>query len=64
MSKVKVYRYKRPYDGRADSEPIADRMATRDFIQRANCTIIEETELEVDCSKVDSFGKTDIGFAG
>ncbi len=60
MGKVKVYGYRRPYDARVDNEPIASCMATREFIERSHCTIIEGTELEVDSSKVNLAGKTEI----
>jgi hypothetical protein len=60
---VKVYRYRRPYDARTDSEAVADRMATREFIERFGLTLIEGTELEVDSSLVNAEGQTALGFA-
>lgn len=64
MGKVTVYKYRRPYDGRTDSQPVADRMATREFIERPNygLTLIEGTGIEVDSSLVDEEGKTALGF--
>ena len=64
MGTVKIYKYKTTYNGQVDGEPIAKRMGTRSFIEEIKCTLIEETELEVDSSKVDASGKTEIGFVG
>jgi hypothetical protein len=62
MATVKVYRYRRPYDLHTDSEPVADRMATREFIERFGLTLIEGTEAEVDASLVNAEGQTALGF--
>jgi hypothetical protein len=64
MGTVKVYRFRTPYNSETDSEPVLKRMGTRKFIEEIHGTVIEETELEVDSSKVDDAGKTEIGFKG
>jgi hypothetical protein len=64
MATVKVYRFKRMYDPNKDDEPVPNYMGTRKFIEDVKGTILEETELEVDSSKVDAMGKTEIGFKG
>lgn len=64
MGTVKVYNYKRPYDPRIDELGFSRRMATREYIELVGGTIIQETELEVDRSKVDSEGKTHLDFTG
>lgn len=64
MGTVKVYRFKRIYDPNKDDEPVPNYMGTRKFIEDVKGTIMEETELEVDSSKVDASGKTEIGFKG
>jgi hypothetical protein len=65
MSKVKIYKYKMLYNPGTDYEKIAKRMGTRSYIETLKgCSIIEKSELEVDSSKVDTEGKTEIGFMG
>jgi hypothetical protein len=63
MGTVKVYNYKRRY---IEDEQVAysRRMAVRKYIKRIGGTVIEETELEIDSSKVDEEGKTEIDFFG
>jgi hypothetical protein len=63
MGTVKVYNYKRRY---IEDEQVAysRRMAVRKYIKRIGGTVIEETELEIDSSKVDEDGKTEIDFFG
>jgi hypothetical protein len=64
MDKVIVYRYRRPYDSRTDSQPVADRMATREFIEGQKVlTVIEGTGIEVDSSLLNKAGQTELGFA-
>jgi hypothetical protein len=63
MSKLKVYKYK-ILDPITGYDKIADRMGIKEYIQLVNGTAIEETELEVDSSKVDPAGKTELGFNG
>jgi hypothetical protein len=62
MATVKVYRYKTMYNSKSDDEPISKRMGTRKFIEGVKGTVLEETELEVEASKVDGQGKTEVGF--
>jgi hypothetical protein len=64
MGTVKVYNYKRRYDIEDDALAYSRRMAVRKYIKRIGGTVIEETELEVDSSKVDEDGKTKIDFFG
>jgi hypothetical protein len=64
MGTVKVYNYKRRYDIEDDALAYSRRMAIREYIELIGGTIIEETELEIDCSKVDEDGKTAIDFFG
>ncbi len=63
MSKLKVYKYK-ILDPVCGYDKIANRMGTKEYIQFVKGTVIEETELDVDFSKVDSLGKTELGFEG
>jgi hypothetical protein len=60
--KVKVMKYKQPYYGATDSERVAQRMATRQWIEQINCIPIEGTEIEMDALLVTN-GQTEIGFA-
>jgi hypothetical protein len=62
MSTVKVYNYKRRYDIEDDALSYSRRMATREYIGLIGGTVIEETEMDVDSSKVDEDGKTAIDF--
>jgi hypothetical protein len=39
-------------------------MGTKEYIERMNGWIVEGSEIEVDASKVDAEGKTEIGFSG
>ena len=64
MATVKVYRFKRMYDPNKDDERVPDYMATRKFIKDVKGEVIEESGIEVDSSKVDASGKTEIGFKG
>ncbi len=59
--KVKVMRYKMPYFASTDFERVAQRLATREFIEKLHCIPIEGTEIEVDASLVVN-GQTPIGF--
>jgi hypothetical protein len=64
MGTVKVYNYTRRYDIEDDALAYSRRMATREYIELIGGTVIEETELEIDGSKVDEDGKTAIDFFG
>ena len=64
MGTVKVYNYKRRYDIEDDALAYSRRMATREYIGLIGGTVIEETEMDVDSSKVDEDGKTAIDFFG
>jgi hypothetical protein len=63
MGTVKVYNYKRRYI-EDDQIAYSRRMAVRKYIKRIGGTVIEDTELEVDSSKVDEDGKTKMDFFG
>ena len=63
MGTVKVYNYKRRHV-EDDQVAYSRRMAVRTYIKRIGGTVIEETEMEVDGSKVDEDGKTAIDFFG
>jgi hypothetical protein len=63
MGTVKVYNYKRGYI-EDDQLAYSRRMAVRKYINRIGGTVIEETEMEVDSSKVDEDGRTAIDFFG
>jgi hypothetical protein len=60
MTKVKVYRYRRPYVASTDRDGIARRMGTRKYIEMVGGTVIEESEIEIDSSQVDADGKTNL----
>jgi hypothetical protein len=59
--KVKVMKYKQPYDSASDNERVAQRMATRERIEEMKCIPIEGSEIEVDDSSLVN-GQTDVGF--
>jgi len=61
--KVKVMRYKQPYDSATDYERMAQRMGTRERIEEMQCIPIEGSEIEVDASTLVN-GQTAIGFVG
>jgi hypothetical protein len=56
-AKVKVCKFKSFGDGET---VVAPRMATRDFIAKADGEIIEATELEVDMALVDDNGQVPV----
>lgn len=62
MPTVKVYQYE--YTDAANGNPArAKRMGTKEYIEKyAHGWIVEGAETEVDASKVDAQGKTEIGF--
>ncbi|MDB5319514.1 MAG: hypothetical protein JWN40_1145 [Phycisphaerales bacterium] len=62
MGTVKVYNNKRRYDIDDDALAYSRRMATREYIKLIGGIVIEETEMDVDSSKVDEDGKTAIDF--
>jgi hypothetical protein len=62
MSKVTVYRYQ--YTDTRRGEPAqARRMGTKAYIERVNGWFVEGSGIDVDASKVDAVGKTEIGFS-
>jgi hypothetical protein len=62
MSTVRVYNFYWPYDSSIDYKKLATYMGTREYIKSVKADIIEESELELDRSKVDEVGKTAVGF--
>jgi hypothetical protein len=62
MGTLKVYNFKRRFDIEDDELAYSRRMATREYIGLIGGTVIEETEVDVDSSKVDEDGKTAIDF--
>ncbi|HLX14665.1 MAG TPA: hypothetical protein VKS24_05590 [Bradyrhizobium sp.] len=63
LMKIKVMKYKQPYDGASDYERVAQRMATRERIEEMKCIPIEGSEIEVDASTLVN-GQTAVGFVG
>ncbi len=63
MGTVKVYQYE--YTDTNLAQPArAKRMGTKEYIEKVQGWIVEGSEKEVDASKVDTEGKTEIGFTG
>jgi hypothetical protein len=63
MATVKIYQY--DYTDTKRGQPArAKRMGTKEYIERLNGWIVEGSEIEVDASKVDAEGKTEMGFSG
>jgi hypothetical protein len=63
MATVKVYEY--DYTDTNLGQPArAKRMGTKEYIEKVHGWIVEGSEIETDSSKVDSEGKTEIGFKG
>jgi len=61
MSKIKIYRFKN-YDIYRGQYVVSPRMATAEAIRRFGATMISETETEIDESRVDGDGMTEIDF--
>ena len=62
MSKVRVYRYE--YTHPTQGQPAkAQRMGTKEYVERVGGWTVGDG-IEVDASKVDAEGKTEIGFTG
>jgi hypothetical protein len=59
--KVTVYRY-RVLDPETGYDKIARRMGTKKYISSVNGTVIERSDIEVEPSKVDTSGKTELNF--
>ncbi|MEW6438805.1 MAG: hypothetical protein AB1508_16730 [Pseudomonadota bacterium] len=62
MTKVKIYKYRRPYVVATDHDGIARRMGTRKYIEMVGGTVIEESEIEVESSALDADEKTTLDF--
>jgi hypothetical protein len=63
MTTVKIYKY--DYTDTKLGQPArATRMGTKEYIESVHGWIVEGSDMEVDVSKVDSDGKTEIGFSG
>jgi hypothetical protein len=61
MGTVTVYEYE--YTDTNLGQPAkAKRLATREYIESVHGWIVEGSAVEVDASKVDSTGKTEVGF--
>jgi hypothetical protein len=59
MATVKVYQYNYT-DAKLGQPARAKRMGTKEYIERVNGWIVEGSEIEVDASKVDADGKTEL----
>lgn len=53
---VKVYKFRVWGQAKGDN-PIAPRMATKEFIQMAGGCVIDGSELEIDASELDDYGR-------
>jgi hypothetical protein len=63
MATVKIYKYDYT-DTRLAQPARAKRMGTKDYIESVHGWIVEGSEIEVDASKVDADGKTEVGVCG
>jgi len=61
MSKIKIYRFKN-YDIYRGQYVVSPRMATGRSNKAVRATMISETETEIDESRVDGDGMTEIDF--
>jgi hypothetical protein len=63
MGKLMVYRYAYTHP-RLGQKTEANRMGTKEYVELVGGWIIEGSGIEIDASKVDDQGKTEIGFRG
>lgn len=63
METVKVYQYEYT-DPKLGQPARAQRMGTKEYIERVGGWIVEGSEIEVEATKVDADGKTAVGFTG
>jgi hypothetical protein len=63
MKKVTIYQYEYT-DAKLGHPARAKRMGTKEYIESVGGWIVNGSEIEVDASKVDADGKTEIGFTG
>jgi hypothetical protein len=61
MATVKIYQYEYT-DAKLGQPARAKRMGTKAYIEKIGGWIVPGSEIEVDASKVDAEGKTEIGF--
>ena len=59
MATVRIYKYDYT-DSKLGQSARAKRMGTKEYIERVNGWIVEGSEIEVDASKVDAEGKTEL----
>jgi hypothetical protein len=63
MATLKIYKYE--YTHPTLGKPVlANRMGTREYIEKIGGWVVVGSGIEVDASKVDAGGKTEIGFDG